>query len=581
MKRETLLKQEQQRSSSDNVYFNYFGLKEPSFSITPDPQYLFLSEQHREALAHLLYGAGESGGFVLLTGEVGTGKTTVCRAFLEQLPEGVDVALILNPAMTVTELLRAACDEFRIELPDNERTVKRLVDRLNQYLLQAHAKGRRAVLMIDEAQNLQPRVLEQIRLLTNLETAKRKLLQIFLVGQPELRILLQREGLRQLNQRITARYHLRPFNAGETSDYIRHRLAVAGVERQLFTRSALSRVHRISAGVPRLINILCDRSLLGACVTRSPMVTSSIVDKAARECKDSAGVGKKRGRGANALVAVALILAVSVGWISRSWLAEFPFGASDAPYVPVFLARWLPPSPERVPETQSLPDSARAAEEAPIVGLATMEEATPVADLLLGDMTMDRTTAMMVLLRRWDLNVKDLKGDPCVRVMDYGLRCELVQGGWSSMRYVDRPALVKLAANDAKDGYAVVGRLDSELATLDLMTGSESVPIAVLDEFWDGEYLILWQPPPVGTGVIGPSSIGEAVQWLRNLLSKVPELAVDASESDLYDQALREAVRRFQKLEGLETDGVAGPQTLIRLHNVLAMPEIPRLKPAP
>jgi len=168
-----------------------------------------------------------------------------------------------------------------------------------------------------------------------------------------------------------------------------------------------------------------------------------------------------------------------------------------------------------------------------------------------------------------------------VRVMDYGLRCELVQGGWSSLRYVDRPALIKLATNDADDGYAVVGGLDSELATLDLMTGSESVPIAVLDESWDGEYLILWQPPPVGTGVIGPSSIGEAVQWLRNLLSNVPELAVDASESGLYDQALREAVRRFQKLEGLETDGIAGPQTLIRLHNVLAMPEIPRLKPAP
>ena len=565
------------------MYFNYFGLKEPSFSITPDPQYLFLSEQHREALAHLLYGAGESGGFVLLTGEVGTGKTTVCRAFLEQLPEGVDVALILNPAMTVTELLRAACDEFRIELPDSERTVKRLVDRLNRYLLQAHSEGRRAVLMIDEAQNLQPKVLEQIRLLTNLETAKRKLLQVFLVGQPELRTLLQREGLRQLNQRITARYHLRPFNAGETSEYIRHRLAVAGVERQLFTRSALRRVHRISGGVPRLINVLCDRSLLGACVTRSPMVTSSIVDKAALEVKDSGEVVNKRGRVANALVAVALILAVGVGWMSRSWLAEFPFAASEAPYVPVYLSRWLPASPkqERPPELQSLPEPAPALGEVPVVGLATMEEATPVAVPSVGDMTMDRKTAMMVLLRRWDLNLKELKGDPCVRVMDYGLRCELVQGGWSSLRYVDRPALIKLATNDADDGYAVVGGLDSELATLDLMTGSESVPIAVLDESWDGEYLILWQPPPVGTGVIGPSSIGEAVQWLRNLLSNVPELAVDASESGLYDQALREAVRRFQKLEGLETDGIAGPQTLIRLHNVLAMPEIPRLKPAP
>ncbi len=194
------------------MYANYFGLKEPSFSITPDPQYLFLSEQHREALAHLVYGAGENGGFVLLTGEVGTGKTTVCRAFLEQLPEHVDLALILHPALSATELLRAVCDEFRIPVPEEDRTVKRLVDRLNRYLLEAHAQGRRPVLMIDESQDLSPRVLEQIRLLTNLETPKHKLLQIFLVGQPELRTLLQSPVLRQLNQRITARYHLRPFN---------------------------------------------------------------------------------------------------------------------------------------------------------------------------------------------------------------------------------------------------------------------------------------------------------------------------------------------------------------------------------
>lgn len=265
------------------MYPKYFGLKEPSFSIAPDPHYLFLSEQHKEALAHLLYGAGESGGFVLLTGEVGTGKTTVCRAFLEQLPEGVDVALILNPAMTANELLLNICDEFRIRVPEGERSVKPLVDLLNGYLLESHANGRRPLLMIDEAQNLRPKVLEQIRLLTNLETTKHKLLQIFLVGQPELRRMLEREGLRQINQRVTARFHLRPFSLSETSDYIRHRVAVAGVDRPLFSAGAVKRIHRVSGGVPRVINILCDRALLGACVTRANQVTPAIVAKAARE----------------------------------------------------------------------------------------------------------------------------------------------------------------------------------------------------------------------------------------------------------------------------------------------------------
>ncbi|NBC48227.1 MAG: AAA family ATPase [Gammaproteobacteria bacterium] len=265
------------------VYLNYFGLSEASFSITPDPQYLFLSEQHREALAHLLYGAGENGGFVLLTGEVGTGKTTICRAFLEQTPEQVEVALVLNPAMTAIELMHAICQEFGVETPADNDSVKGLVDRLNRFLLDAHARGRHPVLMIDEAQNLCPRVLEQVRLLTNLETSKHKLLQIFLIGQPELRETLATPELRQLNQRITARFHLSPLSARETVAYVEHRLAVAGVERPLFTPAALREVNRCTQGVPRLINLVCDRALLGAAVTRQMLVSTRIVRRAARE----------------------------------------------------------------------------------------------------------------------------------------------------------------------------------------------------------------------------------------------------------------------------------------------------------
>ena len=333
------------QASEYTVYPKYFGLKEPSFSITPDPQYLFLSGQHREALAHLLYGAGEVGGFVLLSGEVGTGKTTVCRAFLEQLPDDVDVALVVNPAMTAAELLHSICDEFRVQLPaSGEPSVKVMLDHLNRFLLDAHARGRRPVLIIDEAQNLRPKVMEQVRLLTNLETAKQKLLQIFLIGQPELRTLLASRELRQLNQRITARYHLAPLSAKETAAYIEHRIAVAGVERPLFTAKALKRVHRRSGGVPRLINLLCDRALLGAAVSRRMQVTPDIVDSAAREVIDRADPARPRQRsrlGLAAAVLAALALGIWIGGSSlpqrlpgalgEQWAAALGWPQADAP----------------------------------------------------------------------------------------------------------------------------------------------------------------------------------------------------------------------------------------------------------
>jgi general secretion pathway protein A len=587
------------------VYSKYFGLKEPSFSITPDPQYLFLSEQHREALAHLLYGAGESGGFVLLTGEVGTGKTTVCRAFLEQLPEGVDVALILNPAMTVTELLRAVCDELRIPVPEGDRTVKRLVDRLNVYLLEAHANGRRPLLMIDEAQNLRPRVLEQIRLLTNLETTKHKLLQIFLVGQPELHTLLRREGLRQLNQRITARYHLRPFSAQETTEYIRHRLAVAGVERGLFTRAALRRVHRFSGGVPRLINILCDRALLGACVTRSPLVTKKIVARAAREVRPPAPAVRARGWPIAAGMAASLVLGIAAGWHFRDRLpVQWPGSA------PALLARWLPqpgrsessaetpssPTPvaaqpggkpassqDQGHSAQVPPEPARAADDtAPRAALARLdkpESESPPLDLkrLMGD----QSTALERVLRRWGIELKELgPGDPCARLSTFGLRCARDRGTWSSLAEFDRPAVIRLHDDDGNEGFAAVSGMDADSVTFDLGDGSERQPTARIADHWTGQYLVIWQPPPVGTSVIGPGSSREAVRWLRKLLSQLPDRPLPDSGSGVFDATLAAAVRQFQSAHGLVPDGVAGPKTLMHLNNIVAMPGIPRLSKA-
>lgn len=265
------------------MYRDYFGFKEAPFSIAPDPRYLYMSEQHREALAHLLYGVNSEGGFVLLTGEVGTGKTTVCRCLLEQIPKNVDVAFIFNPKLTVEELLSTICDELRITYPTEHKSIKLLVDCINARLLDAHASGRSTLLIIDEAQNLSRGVLEQIRLLTNLETNRRKLLQIILLGQPELLLTLAEPKLRQLSQRIIARYHLGPLSRSEVGAYVNHRLIIAGAGGSLFPKAALARLHKLSGGVPRVINVLCDRALLGAYAEGKQIVDLKILKRSARE----------------------------------------------------------------------------------------------------------------------------------------------------------------------------------------------------------------------------------------------------------------------------------------------------------
>jgi general secretion pathway protein A len=290
------------------MYLSHFGLREPPFSITPDPRFLYMSARHREALAHLVYGVGEHGGFVQLTGEVGTGKTSVCRCLLEQLPSHVDVALVLNPRLNPVELLAVVCDELRIAYPAGTASSKILVDRLYAHLLEAHGRGRRTVLIIDEAQNLAPEVLEEVRLLTNLETTSRKLLQVIMIGQPELAAILEQPKLRQLAQRVTARYHLEPLSPAETRAYVRHRLGVAGRADRLFTDAALRALYRQSYGIPRVINAIGDRALLGAYTEGHARVTPRTVRRAADEVLGRSG-GWWRRWGRRAAVA-ALVLAV-------------------------------------------------------------------------------------------------------------------------------------------------------------------------------------------------------------------------------------------------------------------------------
>jgi len=300
------------------MYSAYFGLTENPFSLTPDPRFLFMSQRHREALAHLLFGMGERGGFVLLTGEVGTGKTTLCRSLLEQVPEGVEVALVLNPKQTALELVASLCDELNVSYPPATESLKVLIDLLNLHLLKIHTKGRRTVLIIDEAQNLSTDVLEQVRLLTNLETTTQKLLQILLIGQPELQTKMARPELRQLGQRITARYHLTPLLLNETAAYIEHRLEVAGCKRKLFSKGTLHLVHKLSGGVPRVINTICDRALLGSYAKQRDRVNRRLVRKAASEVIGPRILLRCR-RLFGWAVALLVLLILGAGWQFLDW----------------------------------------------------------------------------------------------------------------------------------------------------------------------------------------------------------------------------------------------------------------------
>lgn len=345
------------------MYTNFFGLHEKPFSITPDPRYLFMSERHGEALAHLVYGVTESGGFVQLTGEVGTGKTTLVRSLLlNRMPDNADVAVVLNPQITAHEFLLTICEELGIDVPEQKDSIKALTDALNHHLLNAHADGRRTILVVDEAQNLAPAVLEQVRLLTNLETAKQKLLQIILIGQPELRELLDRNDLRQLAQRITGRYHLEPLTRDETAQYIEHRLRVAGALGEVIDNAARKEVFRLSGGVPRLINVICDRALLGAYSLESRIITRRLIKRAAAEVSGELEnvSGIRRFAFSAGLVGIVVIM-ISIWAVTRD---SSPTSVADAAVTSPAAETAAPVAAEELPEqpVDPLPNTTEATE---------------------------------------------------------------------------------------------------------------------------------------------------------------------------------------------------------------------------
>lgn len=522
------------------MYQSYFGLTEAPFSIAPDPRYLYMSQRHQEALAHLLYGVNGGGGFVLLTGEVGAGKTTVCRCLLEQIPESCDVAYIFNPKLTVAELLSTICSEFGIACPADNTSIKVFIDCINAYLLDAHAKGRHSVLIIDEAQNLSADVLEQMRLLTNLETSQRKLLQIILLGQPELATMLAKAELSQLAQRIIARYHLGPLSRQEVASYVRHRLAIAGSQRPLFPSTLMRQLYRLSGGIPRIINVLCDRALLGAYVEGKERVDRSTLNQAAREVFHRPAT---------------LLRPLLAGLLASSTLAA-------AFYLPA-----------------ASPPANTVAKAIPAKPVATLPRPSSSLDWPASEpIDQSQSMAYSALFKAWGADYRS--GDECVQAETNGLRCYTTRGSLNDLRQLNLPAVLKMQDRQGVTFYATLTRLDDNSATFAIGNQTGSLALSSLAQQWSGDYTLLWRAPTVTRRKIQPGDHGADVAWLSRQLAQIHGEAATTDRDPAFDQAMVRQVKQFQLESGLTPDGTVGAQTMMRL-SVAADSKAPKLHPAP
>ncbi len=562
------------------MYLSFFGLNEKPFAITPDPRYLYLSERHAEALAHLLYGINEAGGFVQLTGEVGTGKTTIVRSLLAQVPKNAEIALILNPRMTATEFLLTICEEIGIGVPDaSMESLKDLVDVLSHYLLRAHATGRRVVLVVDEAQNLAPEVLEQVRLLTNLETNTQKLLQIILIGQPELRELLGRNELRQLAQRITGRYHLHPLSRDETAAYVRHRLRVAGATTDIFSGAALSEVYRLSVGVPRVINVICDRALLGAYSMDSHRVTATLVRHAASEVFGKRIAPNWLPWAAAASTAVVLLCATVALWSAHPWKTQAAPTAAAAGHTP--------PTATHIAGAASGPTtlvksnmngSAPPAGAAHAAAVGTIERTQPLSELLAQNAKeTDTDSAFAKLFGLWGVKYVPGGTDPCTQAAKEGLDCLSQRGSFAQLRLYNRPAILLLNDDSGASHQVVLTRLDDEHARIELGGVREMIGIGELSRYWFGDFVMLWRPGTSQVKALSPGMHGADVRWLRESLQHLKGLRGDGPVSDVFDTELANLVRDFQRQHRLAVDGIAGVQTQIALASAVAGSDAPLL----
>jgi general secretion pathway protein A len=559
------------------MYTQFFRLKQAPFSIAPDPRYLFMSDRHREALAHLLYGAGSGGGIVLLTGEIGAGKTTVCRCFLEQIPAHCNVGYIFNPKLTVNELLHAICEEFHIPLPADARnaSVKDYIDALNAFLLAAHAEGRNSVLVIDEAQNLSADVLEQLRLLTNLETNERKLLQIILIGQPELRSMLARPELEQLAQRVIARYHLDSLAEHETAGYIQHRLATAGLQTASpFPPALAKQVHKLTRGVPRRINLLCDRALLGAYASGMQQVNRRIVGKAAKELFTDAGVVKSpRGRYAViGLLAGALVFGTAA-WTMRGQpglnAMHGLFGNGTATGDGMKKASRVAAAPAAALPAARAPDAEHKAT-SDTSELFSEKDGTSRLGLH------SENAALRQLASLWGAAIPE--GDACALAAKDGLRCYRGNEGFAQLRQLDRPAVVRLHDRSGTDYYALLTGLSDTTATLRVGDATQTVKLVALSRYLQDEFMTMWRAPRGFIDSVKNGESGPEVDWIAEQLAKLNgEQEPASSEKRTFDKKMQKQIREFQNAQGLYVDGVAGPVTLMRLNRVAGLDE-PQLR---
>ena len=554
------------------MYLKHFGFDAAPFAINPDPRFLYLSQQHQEALAHLLYGLGEGGGFVMLSGEVGAGKTTLCYSLLEHLGGDIDVAFIMNPRLGAVELLAALCDELHVPYPPATESCKVLIDGLNRFLLENHAKGRRTVAVIDEAQHLSTDVLEQIRLLTNLETPTTKLLQIILVGQPELSDLLARREVRQVDQRITARYHLGPLNEAETKRYVHHRLRVAGGNPDLFSAKALAEIFRVSGGVPRLINVICDRALLGAYTLDRLRVDIPIVRKAARE------VYRMPRRAAlptwqqfAAALFVLLAVASLVPWSGNHGDASVPLTVPHADRTP------LPTEPLRPP--LSVAALEQAEDEPAAVAPVSVQPGLPallqwVADPIFAE----ERHALGQVVQLWRPR-HAFQASSCGALADAGLRCLRLRKGWERLLRLNLPAVLKLRIKDGEERFVALIGGDSQSVSLAGKDGKTlTYPLADLLPLWIGESTVVWRPPTKRKTYFMPGTTHSAVALLRQQLAASGFPALPEGPPERFDAALSEAVTRFQRTLGIRADGIIGPETQVGLAAALPRSGVPTLR---
>ncbi len=546
------------------MYKDFFLLNEMPFSIAPDPRFLFMSERHCEAMAHLLYGVQGDGGIVLLTGEVGTGKTTICRSLIDQIPENIDVAFILNPSMSVEELLQTICEELHIEVDSDHPGIKTYIDALNVRLLSAHAQGRRVILIVDEAQDLDSKVLEQLRLLTNLETNTRKLLQIFLIGQPELLSMLARPELRQVSQRVIARYHLTHLSQSEVSSYVAHRLRISGASPLIFPEKLIKQVYRASGGVPRLINLICDRALLGAYVLRSEQITKPILRNAVEEVLPAQSPQLRT----KVLFATLFVLVVTIVFMYYSRLnSSKPSGTKS-----VFENSQTSSSSvvTKLPIVASVPVISKSSSQQPSsLPISTFK--VPNSDTV-GESEMLAFQSLFILYGI-HIDTQSIEA-PCRQAETQGMRCFSGYGGLSDLLHLDQPVVMHLRSSDGKEYWGTLISLDHQTANLKIAGVEKSILFNDLATEWFGHYIAILDSPPDYNGRMTVKYHGPSVNWLRQTMETVD--GVRDNGSDEFDEELAKRIRQFQLSDGIQPDGLVGPLTLIRL-NVRSGKTKPRL----